>query len=256
MTRRAYRFAAAALPLLFLGCLSTAPAPRTRAAAASPAATEAMATAWLEAHRDRPAALRAFLQRMPKGGDIHSHLSGAVYAESYLAWAEEDGFCLDRASRSLTPPPCDAAAGRPILADTIADANAFSALVDRMSVRNLESAGRSGRDQFFSAFGAFRAIKARRRPDMVAEVVSQAASQHVSYLELARNSLTYSFLPGESLWRDPAVPEAVAACAGEAPGAQRPSPGCREFLDGSERAREQWRLEGEFRLFEREAQRP
>src|SRR5262245_48368545 len=43
--------------------------------------------AWFEAHRHSPGMLRGFIQRMPKGGDLHNHLSGAVYAESYLAWA-------------------------------------------------------------------------------------------------------------------------------------------------------------------------
>ena len=28
---------------------------------------------------------------MPKGGDLHSHLSGAVYAESYIQWAAAKG---------------------------------------------------------------------------------------------------------------------------------------------------------------------
>ena len=33
-------------------------------------------------------ALRAFLRRMPKGGDLHTHLSGAVYAERFIAWSQ------------------------------------------------------------------------------------------------------------------------------------------------------------------------
>ena len=33
-----------------------------------------------EAARDDRTALRAFLHRMPKGGDLHTHLAGAVYA--------------------------------------------------------------------------------------------------------------------------------------------------------------------------------
>lgn len=45
-------------------------------------AGEERAAAWLEAHRARPPMLRALLHAMPKGGDIHTHLSGAVYAES------------------------------------------------------------------------------------------------------------------------------------------------------------------------------
>ena len=40
--------------------------------------------------RNNPPLLLAFLREMPKGGDLHNHLSGAVYAESYLRWAAED----------------------------------------------------------------------------------------------------------------------------------------------------------------------
>ena len=49
---------------------------------------------WLELHRHRPPVLRAFMQRMPKGGDIHTHLSGAVYAESYIEWAAD--WCIEQ----------------------------------------------------------------------------------------------------------------------------------------------------------------
>jgi len=35
-------------------------------------------------------ALRAFLRRMPKGGDLHTHLAGAVYAERFIAWAAHE----------------------------------------------------------------------------------------------------------------------------------------------------------------------
>src|SRR5262245_52836690 len=69
-------------------------------------ATTSRAAAWLEANRHRPPMLRAFVQRMPKGGDLHSHLSGAVYAESYLQWAAEGNFCVDLVGQRLVPPPC------------------------------------------------------------------------------------------------------------------------------------------------------
>ncbi|MBL8740952.1 MAG: hypothetical protein JNK04_07660, partial [Myxococcales bacterium] len=41
------------------------------------------------------AALEAFLAAVPKGGDLHNHLSGAVYAETYLDWAQDDGDCIN-----------------------------------------------------------------------------------------------------------------------------------------------------------------
>ena len=60
------------------------------------------------------------------------------------------------------------------------------------------------------------------------------------------------FLPGESLWRQPGEARPVAACARDVPGQARPSAACRTFLDGSERARQQWALEADFERFERE----
>ena len=45
---------------------------------------------------------------MPKGGDLHNHLSGGIYAESWIDFAAEDGLCVDRTTAVLIPPPCDA----------------------------------------------------------------------------------------------------------------------------------------------------
>jgi hypothetical protein len=39
--------------------------------------------------RQDPPALRAFLRAFPKGADLHSHLSGAIYAENYIQWAAD-----------------------------------------------------------------------------------------------------------------------------------------------------------------------
>ena len=55
--------------------------------------------------RNQPLALEAFLREMPKGGDLHNHLSGAVYAESYLRWAADDKLCLVVATFTIATPP-------------------------------------------------------------------------------------------------------------------------------------------------------
>ena len=52
--------------------------------------------------KTKPVELRHFLQNFPKGGDLHSHLSGAVYAESYLAIALERDLCVDLQSKSIS----------------------------------------------------------------------------------------------------------------------------------------------------------
>ena len=49
----------------------------------------------LERVRDNPLALHDFLKRMPKGADLHNHLHSAVYAETFIEEAIEDGLCVD-----------------------------------------------------------------------------------------------------------------------------------------------------------------
>jgi adenosine deaminase len=84
---------------------------------------------------------------------------------------------------------------------------------------------------------------------MTHEYLRAVEEYGISYKELkrmARNSLEHSFLPGASLWSDTKSFRVVSACAG-----MKASAACQRFLDGSERAREQWKLEGELVGFER-----
>ncbi|MFM7449394.1 MAG: adenosine deaminase [Leptolyngbyaceae cyanobacterium] len=152
---------------------------------------------WLERHRDRPPVIRAFVQRMPKGGDIHTHLSGAVYAEHYLEWAAADGYCVDSGAGSTTgvgvgtvklvpPQDCGKVATYFPATQLFKQTKIYDALINQWSLRNLAFAGKPGHDQFFQAFEGFDLISSAptRRGDMVAEVANRAASQYISYLEL------------------------------------------------------------------------
>ncbi len=171
--------------LLMLACSATTRAVGVQAYTDDTART----AAWFEAHRHEPPQLRSFLQRMPKGGDLHNHLSGAVYAESYVEWAAEADYCIVESADSWKLVPCaSAAASKPGTVTRVADAlhepALFDRLIDRLSTRNLAFAGRSGHDQFFAAFGEFGPISSLRIDDMVVEVAMRAASQRVHYLEL------------------------------------------------------------------------
>jgi hypothetical protein len=137
-----------------------------------------------DAIREQPPQLVAFLRRMPKGGDLHSHLSGAVYAESYVAWAAEAGLCVNRRTLGLAPAPCDSAAGRVPAAQALRDAGLRSDMIDAWSLRNWHPARENGHDQFFDSFGKFGAAGQGRTGDMLAEATARAAHGRVSYLEL------------------------------------------------------------------------
>jgi adenosine deaminase/adenosine deaminase CECR1 len=90
------------------------------------------------------------------------------------------------------------------------------------------------------------------RIDLTNEYLRAALTYDLGYRELkamARNSLAYSFLPGTGLWQ-PGTFAVMEACASDFLGFKNPTRSCAKFLASSERAREQWRLEAEFVMFE------
>ena len=96
------------------------------------------------------------------------------------------------------------------------------------------------------------------RIDLTNEYLRAATTYRLGYpdlKQLARNSLTYSFLPGASLWQSPTSLRPVPACAAE-PAGGKASTACRAFLDGSDKARMQWELERAFADFEEMAWAP
>ncbi|MFO1413904.1 MAG: hypothetical protein U1F10_08355 [Burkholderiales bacterium] len=154
----------------------------------APAGAEARTAAYFARIRDDPQRLVPFLRAMPKGGDLHNHASGAVYAESLLQWAVEDGLCVDTAALALRAAPCDAAAGHPPLADALArDGGLHDRLVDALSMRHLDKSPKDGHTQFFDTFGKFDAATKARGADVIAAAVAQAGAGNLQYVELMVN---------------------------------------------------------------------
>ncbi|HEX2092161.1 MAG TPA: hypothetical protein VHG28_07145, partial [Longimicrobiaceae bacterium] len=147
-------------------------------------AAEERTARYFDSIREDPSRVLVFLRRMPKGGDLHSHLSGAVYAESYIGWAAEAGLCVSTQTLGLTPAPCDSAAGRVPAARALQSSGLYGQLVDAWSMRNWHPARRNGHDQFFDTFGRFGPATEGRTGEMLAEAASRAAGGRVSYLEL------------------------------------------------------------------------
>jgi hypothetical protein len=91
------------------------------------------------------------------------------------------------------------------------------------------------------------------RGDITQEYQRAAETYHFSYLDLkkfARASLAFSFLPGESIWKNSAAGVRASACAADRPGAKQPSPQCAQLLAASEKAQQEWALEKAFIEFE------
>ena len=100
------------LIFIVMQCAGSVAQTRPRAAAAPMAGNpESRAARYMESVRHDPVKLRAFLRAFPKGGDLHNHLSGAIYAENYIQWAAEIDLCVDTQTLTLLPPKKDAAKG-------------------------------------------------------------------------------------------------------------------------------------------------
>ena len=137
--------------------------------------------------KDNPLLLRHFLYQFPKGGELHTHLDGAIYAENYIAWAAADGKCIDLSTYIIEMPPCDASLGRPKVAAIQFDPAQVNRIIDAFSIRNYETGSLSGHGQFFVTFQRFLPASQGRQGSMLAEVSARAARQNTLYLELMQS---------------------------------------------------------------------
>ncbi|CUW26031.1 Aminodeoxyfutalosine deaminase [Streptomyces reticuli] len=141
---------------------------------------EARTDARLRALRDRPEALRAFFRQLPKGGDLHNHLSGAVPTEYLIELAAEDGLCIDTATLTAVAPPCGP--GKRPAADARTDRAFHDALVRAWSMEDFPPGG-NGHDHFFDTFGRFGEVTWRHRGTLLAEVADTVVHNNQFYLE-------------------------------------------------------------------------
>lgn len=189
------------------GVIAQAPAPAARTTSTR---TEQRVARYFDRIRQNPPGLRAFLRALPKGADLHTHLTGAVYAESYIVWAAgmplcidlqalafveaQEGSAHDPAKGSAGPPSratCrDAGTQRPAV-DALTDPLLYRKLIDAFSTRFWHPARTTGHYQFFDGFQKFGAAAREGRqvsPEItaksIAEVAQRAALQNVQHLEL------------------------------------------------------------------------
>jgi adenosine deaminase len=140
----------------------------------------------LDAAKANPLQLRAFLVKMPKGGDLHNHLGGAVYAETWIRDGAEDHLCVNTSSLAFVKRQgANCPSGEVPAAQAFEDQHLYDALVDAFSMRGfVPSAGVTRHDHFFDSFAKFGAVDASHTGEWLDEVAGRAAAQNEQYLEL------------------------------------------------------------------------
>jgi adenosine deaminase len=149
--------------------------------------SEEKAAKYMESVRHQPGLLLAFLQEMPKGGDLHIHLSGAIYAESMIDWASENTLCVDRTTSKLMHAACDSCETykpKPSIRCAYQDHILYNQIVDAWSMRNWHREEESGHDHFFGTFEKFGPALENHTGEAFAEVAARAAADHLQYVEV------------------------------------------------------------------------
>ena len=128
-----------------------------------------------EAARADYTELRAFLRRMPKGGDLHVHLSGAVYAERFIAWAAQDGLCVNLADVMQAGTHCDQPGDVPISPTPCRISKFYDRLVNAFSTRAYLPSVHvpTEHDAFFATFAKFGAASGSHFAEMMVDQLRQ-----------------------------------------------------------------------------------
>ena len=135
--------------------------------------------------RQNPEELRAFFLAMPKGGDIHNHLTGAVYAENLIDQAVAGDLCVSLDNYTVSANYCDTNNSEPV-DDAYSNSSLYGKIVDAWSMRDselLDDQDESQRDHFFNTFGTFGGATGNTSA-LLAYLRSSAYRENVAYLEI------------------------------------------------------------------------
>jgi adenosine deaminase len=155
-------------------------------AVAAAQSTEQRTARYLDSIRKQPPLLLAFIHDLPKGGDLHNHLDGAIYAEDLVDFAADGGLCVDRTSSRLLAPPCDSCenyTAKPAARCAYGDHVLYGQMIDAWSMRNWKPGDESGHDHFFATFDKFGLASHTHVAETIAANTDRAAMDHLQYVE-------------------------------------------------------------------------
>jgi hypothetical protein len=165
--------------------------------------------------RQDPNALRAFLLAMPKGGDLHHHLTGAIYPEVLLQLASYQGLGVDVSPDASGAPKfafkaaSTPGSGQPDMTALTADCLAcpasqspeactgngvipacclcssgtlYDGIVNALSMRGVPWGTLQAHDHFFAIFGKLGPVTSNRTA-LLAQLRQQASRENVLYIE-------------------------------------------------------------------------
>ena len=136
--------------------------------------------------RNNAAALTAFFSQMPKGGDLHHHYSGSVYAETFFDIAVEKNFFINKITLEVLDK-------KPIADSAWTDFSSLQQegllaeykqrLLQQWSAKDYNFISYPSYKQFFESFGHFGIVADMSFDRGLLELKQRAKTEHVSYIE-------------------------------------------------------------------------
>ncbi len=145
--------------------------------------------------KPKEAQLTMFFTMMPKGGDLHHHYSGALYAEQFLEWVDKEHYCVNKttynietkqdviaAEQAKAPAERGCVSGIEVMNDNTLLANLLQRWSDKDFYNHSTSQSPPDR-QFFDTFGYFGPVSSSNAHDGMLRLKQRAIQENLSYIE-------------------------------------------------------------------------
>ncbi|MCD6011333.1 MAG: adenosine deaminase [Flavipsychrobacter sp.] len=148
---------------------------------------------YFESIRNNRAELTAFFSAMPKGGDLHHHYSGSVYAETYIGYVVQQDYFIDTVSLKVDTSRNNDNCLRFSQLNSLKILPTFKQkLIQKWSVKDYNGVSYPSDKLFFETFSGFGiANNSQARLDTgILELKRRAIKENVSYIETMFTSIT------------------------------------------------------------------
>lgn len=149
-------------------------------------ATSALYERTFEAQTPNVALLNLFLTQMPKGGDLHHHYSGSIYAETYLDWVKAKGWFIDTCTFKILKAKGNETCKIVTVDELTSNDTLYRKLLTLWSDKDFDN---HSHDQlppdsnFFNTFGYFSPISDQYMDIGLNIIKYRAINENVSYVE-------------------------------------------------------------------------
>ena len=148
---------------------------------------------FIEGESPNIAQLNLFLTKMPKGGDLHHHYSGSLYAETYLDWVESAGYWIDKNKLRISKvKTSNSISVEQLRSDTTLYRKLLTLWSDK-DYQNHYHLQPPPDHNFFNTFGYFGSISDFSYNAGLMILRERAIKENVSYIESMLKSVGYTY---------------------------------------------------------------